>query len=124
MYININVNIFDIILALFFSFCLCFSTLQFLKLGVCCGGNVIGRSKCIYVWRNNLIMAIANLIVYIVLKGNLIVFLVCLPIGFIFAYALESFVFYHEFPHRTTISDIVGVINIITIIGILLYHFL
>lgn len=119
----ININIFDVILAIFFSTCLVVSHFNFLRLGGC-SPSPIERQMTIYVWRNNLIMAFANLIVYIVLKGNLIVFLVCLPIGIIFAYAFEAVTHGFEELEEITLSNIVGIVNIATIIGILLYHFL
>lgn len=119
----ININIFDVILAIFFSTCLVVSHINFLRLGGC-GHSPIERQMTIYAWRDNLIMAFVNLIVYIVLKGSFVVFLVCLPIGLIFAYAFESVTYGFEYMKEITLSNIFGIVNIATIIGILLYHFL
>lgn len=75
--------------------------------------------------KENFFLFIFNLIVYIVIKGNIKIFLICCPISFLimiaFAYLTEHYVKDPFRQHR--ITGFFEIINLLVTIGFILYTF-
>ncbi len=115
----ITINIFEALIAIFFSTSFFFSYFNFQKLGGC-GAPGYERIETVIKLRDHLIYAIVNLIIYIILRGNIFVFLACLPLGYALEFILDKYAGYSDYKsisiNSVSFNIVYSILNTILII--------